>query len=130
MDENFNEKSLPLPFQTSTGTFANVSSQLLRLQRLSNQPESREAVLVVSRSNKMTGFEEFRKFLYSSTSRPEHILILNNWFNSYTPNNRAKVYYAVWYIAPGALEDKVWRELFRRFPGVVVFYLTENDFTG
>ncbi len=130
MDNKFNEKSLPLPFQTSTGTFANVPSQSCRLQRLQTVPESQAAVWMVFRSEAKAVFEDFRKFLYGSSLRQDHILILNNWFNSYTPNNRTEVYYAVWYIAPGALEDRVWRELFRRFSGSVVFYCAENNFAG
>lgn len=125
MDEKFNEKNLPLPVQVPTETFANVSSQIYSLQRVQTVPESNAAIILISRSTNEAGFNDLRKFLYKSAANSSYILILNNWFNSYTPPGRAKVYNAVWYIAPGALESNAWNELAERFSGSVTLYNLE-----
>ena len=127
MDKDFNEKSLPLPIQVPTETFANVSSQIYSLHRLQSVPESNEAIILIYRSKNETGFKELSKLLYKSSSDCSHILILNNWFNSYTPPGRAKVYNGVWYIAPGALESNAWNELAERFSGSVMLYRVEGS---
>lgn len=127
MDKDFNEKSLPLPIQVPTETFANVSSQIYSLHRLQSVPGSDEAIILIYRSKNKTGFKELRKFLYKSSSSCSHILILNNWFNNCTSPGRAKVYNAVWYIAPGALDKQAWNELAERFSGSVMLYRVEGS---
>lgn len=127
MDKDFNEKSLPLPIQVPTETFANVSSQIYSLHRLQSVPESDEAIILIYRSKNETGFKELSKLLYKSSSSCSHILILNNWFNNCTPPGRAKVYNAVWYIAPGALDKQTWNELAERFSGSVMLYRVEGS---
>ena len=122
MDQQGNEKTLPLQCSVPVERFADVPVQKIRLERCEEPPpEPMETVLIFYAQDAYSS-RTFRQKLYKLADAPGKILLLNNWFGGYIRSSENPAFAGVWYIAPGALNTSAWKNCLESFSGNITLY--------